>query len=60
MNFTGIAAGAYLTPLLGKLKDHGTPLSVGFAMCAIPAVIAAVLMLLMRPKQRDYGVEPSK
>ena len=60
MNFTGIAAGAYFTPLLGKLKDHGTPLSVGFAMCAIPAIIAAILMLTIRPKQRDCGEEPGK
>jgi MFS family permease len=60
MNFTGIAAGAYLTPLLGKLKDHGTPLSVGFAACAIPAIIAAMLMLLLRPKERDCGVEPTR
>ena len=57
---TGYAAGAYLTPLLGKLKDHGTPLSVGFAMCAIPAIIAAILMLMLRPKERDCGVEPAK
>jgi MFS family permease len=59
MNFTGIAAGAYLTPLLGKLKDHGTPLSVGFAMCAIPSVIAAILMLMLRPKERDCGAKTS-
>ena len=57
MNFAGIAAGAYLTPLLGRLKDHGTPLSVGFAMCAIPALIAASLMLVLRPKVRDCGAE---
>ena len=57
MNFAGIAAGAYLTPLLGRLKDQGTPLSVGFAMCAIPAVIAATLMLVLRPKERDCGAE---
>lgn len=60
MNFTGIAAGAYLTPLLGKLKDHGTPLSVGFAMCAIPAIIAAISMLLLRPKVSDCGTGPNK
>ena len=60
MNFTGIAAGAYLTPLLGKLKDHGTPLSVGFAACAIPAIIAAILMLILHPKERDSGAVPSK
>jgi MFS family permease len=55
MNFLGIAAGAYLTPLLGKLKDSGVPLAVGFAYCAIPALLAAVLMFLLRPKDRDRG-----
>jgi MFS family permease len=60
MNFTGIAAGAYLTPVLGSLKDHGIPLSAGFAACAIPAIIAASLMLWLRPKERDCGGEPAK
>jgi dipeptide/tripeptide permease len=55
MNFVGIAAGAYLTPLLGKLKDSGVPLAVGFAYCAVPALLAAVLMFLLRPKDRDRG-----
>lgn len=55
MNLVGIGAGAYLTPLLGKLKDHGVPLSQGFAVCAVPVLIASVLMLLLRPKSRDYG-----
>lgn len=55
MNLFGIGSGAYLTPLLGKLKDHGVPLSQGFALCAAPVIIAAVLMLLLRPASRDYG-----
>jgi len=55
MNFLGIAAGAYLTPLLGKLKDSGVPLAVGFAYCAAPALLAAVLMFLLRPADRDRG-----
>lgn len=55
MNFFGIAAGAALTPLLGKLKDSGVPLAVGFAYCAIPALLAAVLMFLLRPTNRDRG-----
>ncbi len=50
MNFVGIASGAYLTPLLGKLKDTGVPLSTGFALCALPAMLATVLMFLLRPK----------
>src|ERR1043166_837574 len=52
MNFVGISSGAYLTPLLGKLKDHGVPLSQGFAYCAIPALLAAILMFLLRPTNR--------
>jgi MFS family permease len=57
MNFFGIAAGAFLTPLLGRLKDHGVPLATGFAFCAIPAVLAVVLMLALRPASRDYGTQ---
>ncbi len=55
MNFVGIASGAYLTPYLGKLKDSGVPLATGFAYCAAPALAAAVLMLLLRPKSRDLS-----
>jgi MFS transporter, ACS family, D-galactonate transporter len=55
MNFVGISSGAYLTPLLGKLKDSGVPLATGFAFCAIPALLAAVLMWLLRPKTKDYA-----
>ncbi|MEI7730660.1 MAG: MFS transporter [Verrucomicrobiota bacterium] len=57
MNFAGIAAGAYLTPLLGRLKDHGVPLATGFALCVIPSILAMILMLLLRPRQRDCGSE---
>lgn len=59
MNFVGIASGAYVTPLLGKLKDSGVPLATGFAYCAIPALLAAVLMYFLRPTSRDRGVAPS-
>jgi MFS family permease len=55
LNFLGIAAGALLTPFLGKLKDHGVPLATGFAYCAIPALLAVVLMLSLRPTCRDCG-----
>lgn len=53
MNFFGIAAGAFLTPLLGELKDHGVPLATGFAFCAIPAAMAMGLMLSLRPASRN-------
>ncbi len=57
MNFVGISAGAYLTPLLGKLKDRGVPLSQGFALCAIPVLVAAMLMILLRPTSGDRGAQ---
>ena len=50
LNCAGIGAGAALTPFLGKMKDHGVPLSQGFALCAVPAVIACILMVSLRPK----------
>lgn len=55
MNFCGTAAGALVTPFLGKLKDAGTPMAVSFAYCAIPALVAGVVMLLLRPRDRDRG-----
>jgi MFS family permease len=57
MNFCGTAAGAMVTPMLGALKDSGTPLAVGFAFCALPAVVAAILMISLRPSMRDCGGE---
>ena len=53
MNFVGISSGAYLTPLLGRLKDSGVPLATGFAYCAIPALLASILMFLLRPTCPD-------
>ena len=53
MNFAGISAGALLTPYLGRLKDHGVPLYQGFALCAVPAAVAAILMFALRPTVRD-------
>ncbi|MDB6120872.1 MAG: transporter [Verrucomicrobiaceae bacterium] len=50
LNCVGIGAGAALTPILGKMKDQGVPLSQGFALCAIPAVTACILMVSLRPK----------
>ena len=56
MNFCGTGAGALVTPLLGKLKDSGTPLALSFAYCAMPALIAAAIMVMIRPRDRDRGV----
>ena len=60
LNFAGIGSGAFLTPLLGKMKDNGVPLAQGFAYCAIPALIAAALMLSLRPKNPTSGSAPSE
>jgi len=60
LNCVGIGAGAALTPLLGKMKDNGVPLAQGFAYCAIPALIAAALMVYLRPGSRDCGVADSR
>jgi MFS family permease len=59
LNFFGIASGALLTRLLGQLKDSGVPLAVSFAYCAVPALLAAVLMFNLRPKDRDCGASLS-
>jgi MFS family permease len=59
MNFCGTASGALVTYSLGKLKDHGTPLALGFAYCAVPSLLAAMLMLLIRPRDRDRGAAVS-
>jgi MFS family permease len=59
LNFLGIGSGAFITPWLGKLKDSGVPLAVTFAYCAVPAVLAAVLMFFLRPKDRDRGAMDS-
>jgi MFS family permease len=59
LNFAGIGAGAFLTPLLGRLKDHGVPLATGFAVCAAPALLAAILMFWLRPTTRDHGTPES-
>ena len=58
LNFLGISSGALITPLLGYLKDHGVPLAVSFPYFAMPALLAAVLMFLLRPKERDCGAPP--
>jgi MFS family permease len=50
LNLMGISAGAWLTPFLGKLKDQGVPLAWGFALTAIPALIAAGIMFTLRPR----------
>ena len=60
LNCAGIGAGAALTPLLGRLKDSGVPLAQGFAYCAIPALIAAALMISLKPDSRDCGAADAR
>ena len=58
---TGIPPGCSASTIaaIKALKDSGVPLAVGFAYCAIPALLAAVLMFLLRPKDRDRGTPVS-
>ena len=51
LNLVGITSGAWLTPLLGKLKDEGIPLAWGFAASAVPALVAALIMHVLRPRR---------
>lgn len=53
LNMVGIGAGAWLTPKLGDLKDHGVPLAQCFALSAGFALVAAGVMLALRPRTMD-------
>jgi MFS family permease len=53
LNLAGIAAGAWLTPVLGKLKDDGVSLAWGFVISAMPSLVAALLMVNLRPRAHD-------
>jgi MFS family permease len=55
LNLAGIAAGAWLTPVLGKLKDDGVSLAWGFVISAMPSLVAALLMVNLRPRAHDMG-----
>lgn len=50
MNMTGVVFGAIVTQLLGKLKDGGMDLGVGFAcMGAIVAVAVVLQLIFLKP-----------
>lgn len=55
LNLVGISTGAWLTPKLGDLKDHGVPLAQCFALSAGFALVAAGVMLGLRPRSLYFG-----
>ena len=55
LNLVGIGAGAWLTPVLGKLKDNGVPLAWGFAISVLPSLVATLIMVNLRPRAQDMG-----
>ncbi len=50
MNLVSIAAGGGATVVLGWMRDAGISFFVAFALCALVAGIAAVLVLFIKPK----------
>ena len=53
MNMVSISGGAWVTVKMGAMRDHGTPTSTIFSLCAVAAAISIVLVLLIRPKPTD-------
>jgi len=51
MNMVSISVGAVATVLLGSMRDQGIPLSAAFAGSALLALIAAGIVLRIRPHQ---------
>jgi MFS family permease len=50
MNLAAIGTGGGATVLLGWMRDHGVKFSVAFAVSAAVALLAATLILLVKPR----------
>lgn len=56
MNMTGVVFGAIVTQLLGKLKDGGMDLGIGFTCMGAMVAVAIVLQLLfLKPETDDVN-----
>ena len=55
MNFVSISCGAGLTVLMGAMRDRGIPLAAAFGGSAVVALLGALLILLVRPRQPEAG-----
>ncbi len=49
MNMVSIGTGAWVTVKMGAMRDHGTPPTVIFSLCALAAAVSVGLVLLIRP-----------
>jgi MFS transporter, Spinster family, sphingosine-1-phosphate transporter len=54
MNFISISAGAGATVGLGWMRDHGVNFSVAFAGSAAVALLAAALILSVKPREQKF------
>ncbi|MEA3211491.1 MAG: transporter, Spinster family, sphingosine-phosphate transporter [Chthoniobacter sp.] len=50
MNMVSISAGAGATVLLGWMRDHGIPFSIAFLISAAVALLSAILILFVKPR----------
>lgn len=53
MNFVSISMGAGATVALGWMRDHGIKFSVAFAISAALALLSALLILFLKPRQQQ-------
>lgn len=53
MNLVGVAAGAGITVLMGAMRDRGISLGVVFSICAAAALVGGLLILMVRPRQKE-------
>jgi MFS transporter, Spinster family, sphingosine-1-phosphate transporter len=51
LNFVGICCGGFADQLFGVMLDHDIPLNVAFGFFAGVCVVAAILALLIKPKE---------
>jgi MFS transporter, Spinster family, sphingosine-1-phosphate transporter len=54
MNFVSISVGAGATIALGWMRDHGVKFSAAFVGSAAMALLAAGLILLMKPREENF------
>ena len=55
MNFVSISIGAGATVALGWMRDHGVKFSAAFVGSAAMALLAAGLILLLKPREENFS-----
>jgi MFS family permease len=57
MNLVSTATGAGATVVLGWMRDHGISFSNAFAVCAVIAILSAVMVLAIKPRASSPSAE---